>query len=624
MHQEHAAYQTFKRLLRDFTRPYVLRLVGGIVAGFLVGGSLFGSLLLAPNVIKPLEANVKIKQSQQVQPSEEAEKSEDGVVAYLKRLRRQFDLVREGKSEVTWDFVLVAVSGLLFFVFIRLIAVFMNRYLLRWVAARSIMDMRIALFDSLQQQSLKFYSKIDVGQLIGRCVYDTAQIENAIASTVADLVRAPFEIAAAAAFVIIAALEYDLTVVVILLFIVFPLCVLPVLILGRYVKRYAQHAMQRIGNLVSRMQENFTGIRVVKAYHMEEQESKRFRDMSMSYFKAIIRGLRAELFMTPLMEFVAVVLGCAFLIVCLFKGVRLYQIIPISLAAIAAYKPTKQLAKINVSIQRTVAAAERIFAILDTDTSLPQAQNPVIIDSFTDKIAFDNVSFKYDELGPGVLTEISFEMHKGSVVAFVGETGSGKTTIANLVARFYDPVKGRILLDGHDLRNVEIASLRRLIGIVTQETILFNDTVANNIRYGSENASMEDIIKAAKQANAHDFIVQDPEGYDRIVGEKGFVLSGGQRQRISIARAILKNPPVLILDEATSALDTATEKLVQEAINHVMEDRTVFAIAHRLSTIKHADQIFVLDEGRIIEQGNHEQLYARNGRYRKLCDMQFS
>jgi ABC-type multidrug transport system fused ATPase/permease subunit len=206
----------------------------------------------------------------------------------------------------------------------------------------------------------------------------------------------------------------------------------------------------------------------------------------------------------------------------------------------------------------------------------------------------------------------------------VGETGSGKSTIANLVARFYDPTEGRILIDGHDLRDVDMVALRRLIGVVTQETILFNDTIASNIRYGRPDASMEEVIEAAKQANAHQFIMEEAEGYERVVGEKGCKLSGGQRQRVAIARAILKNPPILILDEATSALDTATEHLVQEAINHVMEDRTTFAIAHRLSTIRHADQILVLDKGRVIEQGTHDELLALGGRYRRLCDMQFS
>ena len=328
--------------------------------------------------------------------------------------------------------------------------------------------------------------------------------------------------------------------------------------------------------------------------------------------------------MTPLTTLVAVVLMCGFLVICYTRNVALAQIIPMGAAAVLAYRPLKQLAKINVNVQRSVAAAERLFEILDTDTSIKQAPNPVVLESFDTGIVFENVNFWYEPDGPQILSEINLTIPKGSVIALVGETGSGKTTLANLVARFYDPVDGRILMDGNDLRNLEIASLRRLVGVVTQETILFNDTVANNIKYGTPTATHEDVIAAAKKANAHEFIMNEVSGYDRVVGEKGFVLSGGQRQRVAIARAILKNPPILILDEATSALDTATEQLVQEAINRVMADRTVFAIAHRLSTIKHADQICVLSQGRIIERGSHSELYKACGRYHELCDMQFS
>ncbi|OPZ28610.1 MAG: putative multidrug export ATP-binding/permease protein [Lentisphaerae bacterium ADurb.BinA184] len=237
---------------------------------------------------------------------------------------------------------------------------------------------------------------------------------------------------------------------------------------------------------------------------------------------------------------------------------------------------------------------------------------------------FDGVGFRYEPNEPAVLSDIGFELRRGQVIAFVGETGSGKTTIAGLLARFFEPTEGRVTLDGIDLRQVETASLRRLVGVVTQETILFNDTIGGNIAYGSPEATPEQIQDAARQANAHDFIMASPEGYERVVGEKGFVLSGGMRQRIAIARAILRNPPILILDEATSALDTVTERLVQDALAHLTQNRTVFAIAHRLSTIKHADQILVVEGGRIVERGTHDELYAAGGRYRRLCDLQFA
>jgi len=265
---------------------------------------------------------------------------------------------------------------------------------------------------------------------------------------------------------------------------------------------------------------------------------------------------------------------------------------------------------------------DRIFQVLDTDTALKEAAHPVVVERFRDRVVFDNVSFRYAEQGEMTVQGIQLEISRGHVIAVVGETGSGKTTLANLLARFYDPTLGRVLLDGVDLRDIEIASLRRLVGMVTQDTILFNDTIASNIAYGSHGVSQEEIERAARKANAHDFIVADPAGYGRIVGEKGFVLSGGEKQRVAIARAILKNPPILILDEATSALDTVTERLVQQAISEVMKDRTVFAIAHRLSTVRHADLILLIDKGQIVERGTHEELYGRGGRYRVLCDMQ--
>ncbi|MBT3375667.1 MAG: ABC transporter ATP-binding protein [Lentisphaerae bacterium] len=632
-------YQTFRRLLTVYARPYTPRLVLGIVAGLVVGGSLFGMLRFSPALIKPFEeglagstqaaeGNVAPKAADTVETrteKEEAEAKTSRRIALLQRLSKRLGIpLVDDSGGTTWQFMVVAVSGMLFFVLIKGGATFLNRYCLRWVGSRVVVDLRRDLFGSLQNQSLAFFGKADVGELISRCTYDTSLIETAIAGTVADMARAPVEIIATVSFVVLAAIEHKLLGFVVALLLVFPLLVFPILFLGRYVRRYARRALGRVGDLVSRMQENFTGIRVVKAYNMEAHELARFTGMNESYFRSMIRALRAELCMNPLMECVGVISACVFLIFCHLRGVRLHQILPMGAAAVLAYRPLKQLAKVNVGVQRSVAAAERLFALLDVDTRLPEAEDAVRVDTFADRVSFENVTFAYDPGSPKVLHDVSFEVRKGDVVAFVGETGSGKTTVANLLARFYDPSVGHIRLDGHDLRDMEIASLRKLIGMVTQETILFNETVADNIRYGNPGASLEEVEAAARKANAHEFIMAEPTGYDRVVGEKGFLLSGGQRQRVAIARAILRNPPILILDEATSALDTATEQLVQEAINRVMTDRTVFAIAHRLSTIKHANLICVLDKGQIVERGTHDELYEAGGLYRKLCDMQFA
>jgi subfamily B ATP-binding cassette protein MsbA len=605
-------------------KPYRVKLTVAIVAGLLSGGSLFGVLNFIPSAIQPFESpRTEQKASADGAPAPaETKKSRLGGV---QKLADQFHIpTTKPDGTVTWQLVLLSILGLPFFVLIRGLSTFINRYYMRWVGARAVMDMRNMLFNNLQNQSLKFFGKCEIGNLISRCTNDTAMIEHAIATTIADMIRAPIEIFSACIFVVMFARSQQLYVVLGGLFLFFPLCIMPIMLLGRYVKRYTRDALRRISDVVSRMQENFTGIRVVKAFFMEQAESERFARMNLRYFDKIIKALRAELFMAPMMELVAAAFGCAFLVYCYSNHIMLSQILSMAAAAVFAYKPIKQLAKINVNIQKSVAAAERIFELLDTDTRLPEAENPVAKPDFSECIRMERVSFCYETGGKNVLDDVSLDVPRGSVVAFVGETGVGKTTIVNLLARFYDPTQGRILMDGIDLREIEVADLRRLVGIVTQETILFNDTVASNIAYGSPDATREEIEEAAKKANAHEFIMAEPEGYERVVGDKGFVLSGGQRQRVAIARAILKNPPILILDEATSALDTVTEQLVQEAIGRVMEHRTVFAVAHRLSTIKHADQICVLEKGRIIEHGTHDELYAASGVYRNLCDIQFS
>ena len=286
------------------------------------------------------------------------------------------------------------------------------------------------------------------------------------------------------------------------------------------------------------------------------------------------------------------------------------------------YKPVKQLSKLQVQIENSLAALSRIYSLLDLHMELPENPNPVRKATFDSKIVFDDVSFQYDTAERPAVSHASFEVPRGKMVAVVGGTGSGKSTMSGLLARFYDPCEGRVTIDGADLRDVHVGDLRNLVGAVMQETLLFNDTIEANIRYGTFGATHEQVVAAAKLANAHEFIMSQPDGYDRVVGEKGFSLSGGERQRIAIARAILKNPPILILDEATSALDTVTEKLVQDALDKLMVNRTTFAIAHRLSTIRHADLILVMDGGRIVERGTHDELIAQNGVYRKLCEMQ--
>jgi subfamily B ATP-binding cassette protein MsbA len=611
-------WETYKRLL-VYVKPYKGRLLIGILAGLLSGGSLFGLLQSFPRLIKVFETPSAVTVS-----SEGKELSvEDQLGKAELWLKDRFNIETEDENgKMSKGFVILFVMAFPVLFVVYALMLYVHKYYMRWIGSRIVMDMRNNLFDGLQSQSLKFYGKIDIGQLISRCTNDTTLIETVVSSTVSAVAVAPIHMLAAGAFVVISSMENDMTGMIFGVAFVFPVCVLPIIVLGKYVRRHMQNALGRISELVSRMHENFTGIRVVKAFDMEKQEVERFTDMNKDYFTSIIGSLRAELLMTPAMECVGVILACVFIIACFVKGITLSQIMPIGLAAFMVYRPAKQIASINANLQKGIAALERVYELLDADTALAVSDNPVEVKSFDDKIVFDDVVFSYEDDGPRIIDHVSLDVPKGSVVALVGETGSGKTTLANLLARFYDPSAGRVLMDGKDLKDLDASSLRKLIGVVTQETILFNDTIANNIAYGSDNPGMEKIIDAAKKANAHEFIIADPAGYDRIAGEKGFVLSGGEKQRIAVARAILKNPPILILDEATSSLDTVTERLVQEAIAHVMENRTVFAIAHRLSTIKHADQILLIDSGRIAEQGTHDELYAAKGHYRKLCDMQ--
>jgi len=619
---EHAStWQVYRRLL-GYVRRYRLRFAVGVLAGILGGGSVFPLLQASRNVLIPFENSAGSSAVVQATNAPVAASS----LARLGNIQKYADKlgvkITDENDRITWQGMVLGLLVIPVVVVLRSVGIYLNRYCMRWVGARMVCDLRNDLFDHLQRQSLKFFGKSDVGQLISRCTNDAGIIESVVATTAADLTRAPFEIAAALAFVVVFSIQNQLLGTIAVVALIFPLCIFPIIFLGRYVKRYTHRALERVSDLVSRMHENFTGIRVVKAFHMEAEESRRFNAMNANYFRYVIKALRSELAMTPLMEGVALVLGCAFFVICFAKGVRLSQIVPVALAAVVVYRPFKQLAQLSANVQRGAAALDRIFNILDTDTSLPEPLVPVKKNGFDQRIVFEDVSFAYETNGVLVIDRAAIEIPKGTVIALVGETGSGKTTLANLLARFYDPTAGVIRMDSVDLRDIEVASLRRMIGVVTQETVLFNDTIASNIAYGTRDATPAQIEAAARMANAHEFIMRDPEGYGRVVGEKGFVLSGGERQRVSIARAILKNPPILILDEATSALDTVTERLVQEAISRVMQNRTVFAIAHRLSTVRHADQILLLDKGRIVERGTHEVLYAAGGRYRKLCDMQ--
>ena len=668
--------QSYLRLLK-FAAPYWKRLTFGILCGMLVGGSLFFALLLIPQLVGLVDSGgnigasaeqraIPVKQLDQLAAlardpklsDAEKERLSAQIVASvsdndpkLTRLLHQAgDAIKrfhlpcriEGRTfhlfwpvkksfeivspdgRIAWQLFAVYVFSFVFVWFLRNLGLYLNGYCTRYVGIRAVADMRNAIFRRLSEQSLRFYGDMDVGHLISRCTNDTSALENAVSHSIEDLTHAPLQILGCVAAVIVACRQYNSFILVFLLIGGMVAIIVPIQLLGRAIRKYYKRCFARIADVFSRMHEVFSGIRVVKAYNAEEREIARFSDVNRRYTKQAIRAMRLHIMVSPMMELVAVTATLIFLLYSYSRGVTITELAALLAPAMMAYRPIKDVSKVFASLQQSMAAADRYFALLDTDTALPEKKDAVEFAEFKDRISIRDISFSYDD--HTVVDHVSFDIPRGSMVAVVGETGSGKTTVANLLARFYDVDSGAITIDDVDLRDYSIASLRRMIGVVNQDAILFNDTIADNIAYGKPDATRDEIVAAAKLANAHDFIVSGnhPEGYDTEVGEKGFKLSGGEKQRVAIARAILRNPPILILDEATSALDTVTEKLVQEALNRVMTNRTVFAIAHRLSTIRNADMIIVMQNGRIVESGREEELLAKAGSvYKRLYDTQF-
>jgi subfamily B ATP-binding cassette protein MsbA len=575
--------------LLSYARPYAGRLAAAVAAMLLYAAAAAGLTTL----IKPLS---------------------DGVLTHrlepMTFLGRPFDLRAWGIAVM----LIYLAKG---------VGAYFSSYLMTDVGQRVVRDIRNQLFRHILDQSAAFFSKGSTGQLMSRLTNDVNQVQQAVSETIGDLIREGLTLIGYAAIMFY--VDYRLALVCTT---GAPVAVYPLVRLGQRVRRSTRRGQEELAHLSHVTAEAFTGHRIVKAFGAEPREDRRFREASQRLYRTNLKITSTVAILPPLMEFLG---GLAIVALMWYGSSRIStaqmtqgDFLMFVVAAFMMYTPVRKLSRVNTNLQQAMAASERIFEMLDTHSEVLERPGATPLEPLRRGIEFRNVSFDYDDGSADyVLRDVSFTVSAGQVIAIVGLSGAGKTTLVNLIPRFYDVTSGAILIDGRDIRDVTLRSLREQIGMVTQDTVLFDDTVTGNIAYGAPDASRADIEAAARAANAHDFIQDLPEGYDTRIAERGQRLSGGQRQRIAIARALLKNSPILILDEATSSLDLESERLVQDALVNLMRNRTSFVIAHRLSTVRRADAIIVLENGKIAEMGVHDDLLLKpDGVYARLYALQ--
>ena len=517
---------------------------------------------------------------------------------------------------------MLCVSILIIFL-LKNVFLYIKNITLTVVQFRLITELRDKLYIQFHKLSLSFFDKQKSGELTSIVVNDVGNMRQALTTGFQRIFVEPINILAFTSLLFI--INWKLAAIAIT---IIPLTGFVIVNISRSIRRKSRRTAAKIAGITNIITETLTSMRVVKAFAMEDYEIDRYTNETKNYYHLIFRRALLRSLAPPITETLGVIIGIALLWiggkeVLNAQGLTSEDFIRFILIMFSALQPVRSLSNVFSEIQVGAASAERVFGILDTKPAIIDSDSAIEDIAFNKNLEFDHVFFQYNDEEEHVLEDISFSLTKGSVVALVGVSGAGKSTIADLIPRFYDVQEGAISIDGQDIRDIKIKSLRDLLGIVGQEVILFNDSIKNNIQYGLKNVHRDQIAAAAKMANAIEFIEDMPLGFETVIGEKGVKLSGGQKQRIAIARAILKNPPILILDEATSSLDTESEQLVQQAIEQLMKDRTVLVIAHRLSTVRNADKIIVMEKGRIIEKGKHSELYQKDGVYRRLYKLQF-
>jgi subfamily B ATP-binding cassette protein MsbA len=502
---------------------------------------------------------------------------------------------------------------------VRSLCSYGNTYCMQWVSNKVVTDIRAQVFNKMVGLSMDFFNKMRSGFLISRVTNDTRVVQMALTAISSDIFKQPVTIVGA--IIVLLLMDWKFTLITLILF---PTCLLPLRVYGRRARKAMRGQFEGMGEMVVTMQETFAGIRVIKSFAREAHQEKAFKRSNQLQFSQIMRIIRSMEAVGPLVEMIAAVgIGLALLYVYAanLSAGRFFGLIT---GIFILYDPIKTLSKIQLVMQQSIAATTAIFSILDSEATVRDAPDAIELASATGRIDFQNVTFRYADTVTDAVSNLNLRIEPEKTYALVGASGAGKSTILSLILRLYDPTSGAVKIDGQDLRSVTQKSLREQMGLVTQETFLFHDTIFSNIQFGRLGATAEEIYEAAKAAYAHDFIMAQPKGYQTIIGDKGCLLSGGQQQRLAIARAILKNAPILLLDEATSSLDSESEQEIQKALAKLATGRTVIAIAHRLSTVLSADQIIVMDSGRIKEIGTHAELLEKSGYYRRLYDHQFN